>query len=118
MIPVMIGALVSMLQGFDALPYLTVGFPVAATCATIWTWVRVRGEVCEIHVHDDSVSIRSLFDAALPATPLEWKRVIDVERQPHMATVTIGLSSFRITQQDWPEWTHVVRALQQASSTG
>jgi hypothetical protein len=111
MIPVMIGALFSMLQGFVALPYLTVGFPIAAASAMIWTWIRVRSVICEIHIHEESVAVRSLFDAALPSTDLEWKRIIDVDQQGRSASVTIGLSSFRIQQGEWPEWPIILRSL-------
>lgn len=118
MLPVMIGALVSMLQGFAALPFLTIGAPIAAICALAWTWIQIRGEACEIHIHDDSVAIRSLFDAALPSTRLEWKRVIHVEVDGTRADVTHGLSSLRIEQKSWPEWTDIVKALRRASTTG
>ena len=111
MIPVMIGALVSMLQGYAALPFLTVGFPVAAASALIWTWIRVRGVICEIHIHEESVAVRSLFDAALPSSDLEWKRIIDVDQEGLSASLTVGLSSFRIEQGDWPEWTLILRSL-------
>lgn len=114
MIPVMIGALVSMLQGYAALPYLTIGFPVAALAATLWTWVRVRGELCEIHIHEESVAVRSLFEAALPASELEWKRIIDVDHEGRSATITLGLSSYRLEQADWPEWTIILRSLETA----
>ncbi|MGB1050191.1 MAG: hypothetical protein ACPG3U_10975 [Rhodothermales bacterium] len=114
MIPVMIGALVTMLQGFDALPFLTIGFPVAASCALIWTWISVRGAVCEIHIHEESVAVRSLFDAALPSGQLEWKRIIDVELDGKSASITLGLSSIRLHQKDWLEWPLILRSLESA----
>lgn len=118
MLPVMIGALVSMLQGYAALPYLTVGFPIAIVCATAWTWVRIRGEICEVHIHDDSVAVRSLFDAALPASDLNWKRIINVESGAGHADVTLGLSSIRLDQDRWPEWVHMMQAIRMADVTG
>lgn len=118
MLPVMIGALVSMLQGYAALPYLTVGFPIAIVCATTWTWVRIRGEICEVHIHEDSVAVRSLFDAALPSTDLEWKRVINVESASRHADVTLGLSSIRFEQERWPEWVHMMHSIRNADTTG
>jgi hypothetical protein len=118
MLPVMLGALVSMLQGFDALPYLTVGFPIAGACATAWTWIKVRGDVCEIHIHDNSVAVRSMMDAALPASNLNWKRLIHLESEGSHADLTLGLSSLRLSQSDWPEWTHILSALRHASTTG
>ena len=37
MLPIMIGALVTVLQGFPALTYLTVGFPAALVVSMLWT---------------------------------------------------------------------------------
>lgn len=117
MLPVMLGALVSMLQGFAALHYLTIGFPIAITCAMGWTWIKVRGDICEIHIHDESVAIRSLMDAALPSSELQWKRLLHVEAESSHADLTLGLSTIRLTQSDWPEWTHILRALLRARTT-
>ncbi len=116
MLPVMISALVSMLQGYAALPFLTIGFPIAAGCALVWTWIRIRGEMCEVHIHGGSVAFRSLFEAALPTSKLNWKRVIHAELEGSHADVTLGLSTYRFDQANWPEWTTVVRALAQAST--
>lgn len=118
MLPVMIGALVSMLQGYAALPYLTVGFPIAIVCATTWTWIRIRGEACEVHIHGNSVAVRSLFEAALPSSELDWKRVINVESASGHVDVTLGLSSIRFEQEHWPEWMHMIQSIMNADTTG
>ena len=111
MLPVMTGALVAMLQGYYALPYVTIGFAVAAACASAWTWVHIRSDVCEIHVHEGSVAVRSMLEAGVPTSSLDWKRVIDLESSPGHADVTLGLSSMRLDQEDWPEWIPMIEAL-------
>lgn len=118
MLPVMIGALFSMLQGFAALPYLTLGFPIALCCATAWTWLHVRRLICEIHIYEGSVAVRTLHEAAHPPTDVEWKRILAVTTKAGHADITLGLASIRLDQDSWPEWLTVVDALRHANNTG
>lgn len=118
MLPVMIGALFSMLQGFAALPYLTLGFPIALCCAAGWTWLHVRRLICEIHIYDDSVAVRTLHEAAHPASDIEWKRILAITTKAGHADITLGLTSIRLDQDVWPEWFTVVEALRHAKNIG
>jgi hypothetical protein len=118
MLPVMIGALFSMLQGFAALPYLTLGFPIALCCAAAWTWLYVRRQICEIHIYDDSVAVRTLHEAAQPPSDIEWKRILTVTTKAGHADITLGLASIRLDQGVWPEWLTVMDALHHANTTG
>lgn len=104
MLPIMIGALFSMLQGYAALPWLTVGFPIAALAALTWTWLQIRGQVCEVTITQGSVAVRSLFEAASPVSDPEWKLIIDVSDHGDHALITIGLASIRLNREDWPLW--------------
>ena len=45
MLPIMIGALVTVLQGLPALTYLIVGFPAALLRAGVWTLFQMQATV-------------------------------------------------------------------------
>lgn len=111
MLPVMTGALFAMLQGYPALAWLTVGFPLAAVCASIWTWHAIRSRVCEVVLYEDRVAALSEFEAAEPPTAAQWKWVIDLRVSPQHADLTLGLSSIRLNRADWSEWEELVSAL-------
>lgn len=117
MLPVMIGALVTMLQGYWALPWLTVGFPIASACALAWTWIRIRHDVCEITISDGRVSARSVFEAAEPVSPANWKWLIDLHDHGDYARATIGLSSIRLDRDEWPRWHAMIPALDYADTS-
>jgi len=104
MLPVMIGALVGMLQGFAVLAYLYVGFPIAVLAAMGWTWLHVRNLVCEVHLKQDAVAFRTLFDAAYEPSPLHWRRVIDTTHKTDSTSVTLGLEEYSLNANQWPEW--------------
>ena len=117
MLPVMIGALVTMLQGFYALGFLLYGFPIASVVALGWTWIRVRSQIVEIHFDRDLVGVRSLMDAALPASPLILKRLIDVDADQRPAWITLGLDHYQLHPSLWPEWNMIQHALHSANAT-
>ena len=118
MLPVMIGALFSMLQGFAALPYLTLGFPIALCCAMAWTWLHVRRLICEVHIYEDSVAIRTLHEAAHSPSEVEWKHILAITTKAGHADITLGLASIQLDQDMWPEWHTMVEALRHANNTG
>lgn len=111
MLPVMTGALFSMLQGYQALSWLTIGFPLAAACASAWTWHAIRSEICEVHIAEGRVAVRSLFDAAEPLTDLRWKWLIDLRTAPDQVQITLGLSIIQLNRQDWPQWEELLGSL-------
>ncbi len=118
MLPVMIAALVTMLQGFYALGYLLYGFPLASAVALGWTWLRVRSEIVEIHISNDLVAVRSLMEAASPASPLVFKRLIDVDFNERPARITLGLDQQQLHPGLWPEWNLVQQSLHSSNATG
>ena len=111
MLPVMIGTLVAMLQGYPVLSIVYVGSPIALVLAFIWTWIRLRSEVCEILISDHRVAIRSVFSAAQPVEALQWKLIIDMQRRSDGIGVTLGLEEFSLVTSEWPAWSHLVRDL-------
>lgn len=103
-----------MLQGYPALSWLTIGFPLAATCATAWTWHSIRSTVVEVVVAQDRVAALSLFEAAEPVSGIRWKWAIDMRVAPDHVLLTIGLSPFRLNRHEWPEWSALLEALHSA----
>jgi hypothetical protein len=103
MLPVMIGALVSMLQGMPALMYLYAGFPLAILVSGIWTYIRMQDVVVEIHFRDEDVGIRSLLDATNPRESIHWYRLLDLSVDGQSTVrITLGRESFVLNMVDWP----------------
>ncbi len=114
MLPVMIAALISMLQGSPVLTYLYIGFPVALAVSSTWVWIRVRSLVCELHVSDKSVALRSLVDAADPPSSLNWQLILDISSTNRGLRLTLGLEEFELVASDWEEWSDLIAALHEA----
>lgn len=114
MLPIMIGTLVAMLEGYPVLSVLYVGFPIALGVSFFWTWLKLRGQICEVLVSGEKVSFRSIFAASTPQIGPEWKLLIDLRRQESGLLVTVGLEQFVIHASDWPNWSTVVDHLQAA----
>ncbi len=104
MLPVMTGALISMLQGYAVLAFLYIGFPIAVLVAMGWTWLHVRNVICEVHLRQDAVAFRSLFEAADEPSPLQWRRVIDTTHNEDNSRVTLGLEEYSLDAEHWPQW--------------
>jgi len=114
MLPVMITALIAMLQGAPVLTYLYVGFPIALAVSSAWVWIRVRSVVCELHLGDTSVALRSLVDAADPPSLLKWQLVLDISSNNDGLRLTLGLEEFELIASDWEEWGDLTAALHAA----
>ena len=100
-----------MLQGFVALPWLTIGFPLATALALAWTWHAIRSRICEITVVGDRICARSEFDAAEPVSAVRWKWALDIQIGSRHADLTLGLSPIRLYREEWPEWEELVASL-------
>lgn len=106
MLPVMIGALVAMLEGMPALRYVTVGSPIAIGIASIWTWIRVRDDVVEVCISTEKqgVSVYSRHDAASPRRPVSLMRLFNVQFDSEDRVVlTLGHEEFRLDPDGFPE---------------
>jgi len=108
MLPVMIGTLVAMLQGYSVLWVLYLGFPLALVVASFWTWLQLRNSICEILISEDKMAFRSVFDVAEPSRGQEWKLLLDMHPSSSGFTVTVGLEQFDLVSSDWPEWPELV----------
>lgn len=99
----------SMLEGNPVLSFLFVGFPIALVIASIWTWIRVRGIVCEIHVSGSKIALRSVHEAAAPTENLIWHYPLDVQSKLSGATITLGLEEYSLVKSDWSEWNELLQ---------
>ena len=106
MLPVMIGALVAMLEGLPALRYLTIGSPIAIAVASVWTWIRVRDDIVEVCVSQEKqgVSVLSRHDAASPRRPESWMRLFNIkfDAENHIFLM-VGHEEFRLDATRFPE---------------
>jgi hypothetical protein len=106
MLPVMIGALVAMLEGLPALNFLFVGSPAAISTAAAWTWIRIRDDIVEvcISLDLDGVAVLSRHDASEPRHPQTWKRLFDIEvDRENRVILTVGHEEFRIDADRFPD---------------
>jgi hypothetical protein len=114
MLPVMIGTLVAMLQGYSVVSVLYIGFPVALLVASFWTWIRLRSAVCEILISDGMIALKSVYDAAEPSRGQQWKLLIDMHTIPSGLSVTVGLEQFELKASEWPNWSELLDHLESA----
>lgn len=106
MLPVMIGALVAMLEGMPALNYVRIGSPIAIGIASMWTWIRVRDEIVEVCISSErqGVSVLSRHDAAAPRRPESWMRLFNVHvDQEDRVVLTVGHEEYRVDPDRFPE---------------
>lgn len=103
MLPVMIGALLAMVQGMPALYFLYAGFPLALGVAAAWTAVQTGREIVEVHLLADAVAVRSVLAAAKPMEPLTWYRLLDVRHDAGQIRITVGYDIYQIERKDWPQ---------------
>jgi hypothetical protein len=102
-LPVMIGALVTMLEGGRPLPFLTIGFPISLAVAWWWTASRLRTEIVELHVDGMHASFRSRWDVAVRRPPGAGSAILDVRSSGVDLLVTIGLETILLRRTEWPD---------------
>ncbi len=118
MLPIMIGALVGMLEGMPVLYFLYAGFPLALIVSSLWTVVQVRRQLVEIHISSEGVAVRSLIGASHPNEELSWYRLLDIDIRHRKTHITVGHDPFTIEHKDWPEYKLLERNLVELASQG
>ena len=113
MLPVMIGALVAVLQGFPVLSYLLIGFPGAIAVAMLWTHYRMRTTLAEIRVRPDAAALRTVWECARREPPA-WRRVLDLRTTRSTIEATIGRGTYVLRTARWPEHDALLEALRHA----
>jgi len=104
MVPVMIGALLAMLQGQGALHFLYAGCPLALAVSAVWTTIQVRREPVEIHVRDGAVGVRTLMGAAAPSESISWFRLLDVRNRGDDIEILVGYDMYIVRRRHWTEF--------------
>lgn len=104
MLPVMVGALISMLEGLPALKYLYIGFPVALLLAAIWTSINTQRTLAEIHLRPGAIAVRSTLAAASPPDELHWYRLLDIRGSNSELKITVGYDIYHVEREFWPDF--------------
>jgi hypothetical protein len=112
-LPIMIGALLTVLQGYPALLYLLIGFPVAILVAASWTLFRMQATVAEIHVRPGAAAVRSIWDCAHNRA-LQWMPIFELRTEKQNLTVALGDTTYELDGASWPDAQALLATLQQA----
>ncbi len=117
MLPIMIGALVTVLQGFPALTYLTVGFPAALVASMLWTLFRMQTTVAEIHMRPGAAAVRSVWEC-LHAQPLRWMPIFELRTATTTLTLGLGDTTYELDRTAWPDADLLLETLRAARTAG
>jgi len=117
MLPIMIGALIAVLQGFPALLYLTVGFPAAVLTAGTWTFYRMHATVAEIQVRPGAAAVRTIWEC-LHDRPIRWVPIFELRTSGASLTAALGDASYELDRTAWPEADALLEALTAARASG
>lgn len=113
-LPLMIGALVAVLQTYDALPFLTIGFPLALALAAAWTFYRMHATPAEVFVRPGTAAVRSVWAAAEPERGLHWRPIYELRFDPSTITAGIGDAAIEFDRRFWPDADALLTALHAA----
>lgn len=119
MLPVMIGALIAILEGFSGLPFLTLGFPLALLMATAWTWYRVHATLAAISIRAGEASVHTVWETLRDPSPhalmqQDWLPIFEIRKGPSFLSVALGDATYTLERRDWPELDQLLDALQDA----
>lgn len=115
MLPVMIGALIAVLEGYPVLPFLTVGFPLAMILAMTWTVFQVFGTIAEVHVRPGAAAVRTVSEVLRSPSPsLMWKPIYELRKASSMIVVALGDATYELPRRQWPETDTLLDALRAA----
>lgn len=113
MIPLMIVSAAVVLQG-QPLPRLLLWlFPIGLCAAVVWTRLWLRSTVAVVHIDRDAAAFQTFSDM-LSLRSIEWLRLTDVQIEPGVCRVTLGLSPQTFRDQDWVHLGALAEELQQA----
>ncbi|MFQ5571922.1 MAG: hypothetical protein ACE5G0_19760 [Rhodothermales bacterium] len=111
MLPIMVGALIAMLQGYPALAFLTLGFPIAVTIASVWTLFRLQATTAEIYVRPGAASVRSVRDCFRKNHPFHWVPILDLRSGERSLTLSLGDTTYELDRTDWPDADALLKTL-------
>ena len=117
MLPVMLGGLMTVLQGFPALAYLIAGFPVAIIVAVGWTFFRMHALIAEVHVRPGEAAVRTVWEI-LRNRPLRWAPIYELRTGKSSLTLAVGDAAYELNRAAWPEADTLLDALRSARAFG
>ena len=117
MLPMMLGGLVTVLQGYPALAYLVIGFPAALIAAVGWTFFRMHALLAEIHVRPGEAAVRTVWET-LRARPLDWAPIFELRAAPSSLTLALGDATYELNRAAWPEADTLLDGLRSARTSG
>ena len=112
-LPVMIGALIAVLQGYPALAFLTVGLPMAFAVASLWTLFRMQAVVAEVLVRPGEAAVRTIWECARGRSP-QWAPLYELRDDPDTLTLALGDTTYELDRAAWPEADTLLQALKNA----
>jgi hypothetical protein len=114
MLPLMIAALVTVLQGFPALAYLTIGFPIVLVLALAWTVYRLMTTPAAVFVRTGFAAVRSVWDHLFRKPTWTWLRIFDLRVSRTSLIAGLGDASYVFDRDDWPDPEALLDALRAA----
>ena len=117
MLPVMVGGLVKVLQGYPALVYLIIGFPAALIVAAAWTFFRMHALIAEVHVRPGEAAVRTVWES-LRARPLRWTPIYELRAAQSSLTIALGDAAYELDRAAWPEADTLLDVLRSARALG
>ena len=117
MLPVMVAGLATVLQGYPALAYLTVGFPAAIIVAAGWTFFRMHALIAEVYVRPGEAAVRTVWET-LRARPLQWMPIFELRAARSTLTLALGDAAYELNRTAWPNADTLLNALKAARAFG
>lgn len=112
-LPVMIGALMAVLQGYPALIFLTVGAPLGIGLAALWTQMRIYTTLAELHIRPGAVALRTVWES-LRDDALRWYPIFELRDSPTTISVAVGDFSQDLPKWAWPQPEAILSSLKAA----
>jgi len=112
LLPVMIVALVTALQGYPVLGFLYYGFPLGMGIAWVWTWYVLHTTLATIIVGEETIAVRSVWQQAeRETTSPNWELLFDLRHEKAHLTMSLGLQSYDLSLNQWHDADTLVKAL-------
>ncbi len=102
--------LIRALQAQPLAPWLPVGLPLAMLTALGWTGYWMQQTPAELHLHADTVVLRSVWDVLTGRQPPP-RRLLGVRRDHDRTHLFFADVLYTLRDTDWPEAERLVDAL-------
>lgn len=116
MLPVMILTLIAVLEGIRILPGAFWAAGAALVIASAWTTFRIQATVAEICIDGPLVAARTVWEV-VNDVEVRREQVLDVRDYGRWMHVTIGLTTYDLDREYWPEYTRLVAALRNCAAS-